>query len=99
MEKIIRSKRLAPTGWQDRNWHQQVLQMCNRQLRQIQYGNSSGRADTTRMEIALSIVAGYGRGRKSAERLIQSERKWIMDETISLCPKGRHCPVPLEICS
>jgi NOL1/NOP2/fmu family ribosome biogenesis protein len=90
MEKTLRSKRLAPTGWQDRNWHQQVLEMCNRQLQQKNYGHYLGRSDTTRLEIALSIAAGFNRHKKVVDHISQHERQWIMKGTIPLSTQGKH---------
>jgi hypothetical protein len=64
--------------------------MCNRQLQQINYGHYLGRSDTTRLEIALSIAAGFSRHKKVADRIIQHERQWIMKGTIPLSAQGKH---------
>jgi hypothetical protein len=90
MEKTLRSKRLAPIGWQDKNWHRQVLEMCNRQLRQLKYGHYFGRTDTKRREIALSIAGSYNRGWKAATRILNHERQWILEGTIPLSKQGKH---------
>jgi hypothetical protein len=44
-------------------------------------------------EIALSIAGGYRRGRKSADRIIQQEREWIVNGIIPLSQQGRHAKV------
>ena len=71
-------------GWQDQNWHRQVLELLNKRL--------LNPLQSTKI-LALSVVHGYHRQEKAAWRLLAHEKDCISDGTIPESKQGRHAKV------
>jgi hypothetical protein len=79
LERKLRSKRHLPCGWQDQNWHRQVLELLNKRL--------LNPLQNTKI-LALSVVHGYHRKEKAARRLLAHEKEWISNGTIPESKQG-----------